>query len=55
MTKMTDVFGYCKCGAITWVTGEFDIDEDGNADTEWECESCGELVSLHTEKANGGI
>lgn len=49
MTKVTDVFGYCKCGSVIWVTGEFDIDENGNADTEWECESCGELVSLHTE------
>lgn len=49
MTKTADAFGCCKCGAVIWVSGEFDIDESGNADIEWECEVCGMLVSLHTE------
>lgn len=49
MTKMIDIFGLCKCGSVTWVTGEFDIDKDGNVDVEFECEACGELVRFHTE------
>lgn len=49
MTKMIDVFGCCKCGSVIWVSGDFKVDENGNAETEWECEVCGEIITLRTE------
>lgn len=49
MKKVVDVFGICKCGAVIWVSGDFDIDETGRADVDWECEICGHNVELHTE------
>ena len=55
MTKMVDVFGVCQCGSVIWVSGDFEVDENGNAETEWECETCGEPVSLHTENEGGSI
>lgn len=50
MSKMVNVFGTCKCGAIIWISGDFDIDESGRADTDWECELCGSSVELYAEQ-----
>jgi len=47
---MVEVFGSCKCGALIWVSGEFEFDETGRADIEWECEVCGESVELYAEE-----
>lgn len=46
---MIDVFGICQCGAVIWVSGNFDTDNTGQVDIDWECELCGSSVELHTE------
>jgi len=52
---MIDVFGACKCGSVFWISGEFELDESGCADVEWECEICGESVPLYAEQKGAAV